>query len=403
MKCWIEGKKRVGPWKIRWREIVNGKAVKRSSRTFTSLSDAKAEAEAMDSHLERLTASLPKRGEALLSIPVILSRWSAAGITAERMTKAYAYQAEQVITALCAANGWTSTNHITAESVEAWRATKPRGHTRPVAVLKSLLRWARGTLRQPVDQALLDLPMRQGKHRPPPPLLSDAQVAAIIARAYAFGPSVGAIIEHLSLFGNRPIDLVRLNVSNWNQAERTLTHAATKNRSKPSHPINGPFIAHAKRLDDLCRNRPPDEPLFVSPTGQRWRINDVGSSRQLVDYYYANITDKLPQIQVEQRGIYCLKDYAITKMERAGIDDRTKALFTGHTSLSVFQRYKTTNADNASEALRKLGGNSSNQGANLGANKISGAKSAGNRDDTTKQNTRKSPQKPANMNKAKSA
>jgi integrase len=366
MKAWIEGKKRTGPWKVRWREQVDGAWVKKTSRGFGNLPDAEAELQAVNLRLDKIASLQPRRSTALMPIAKVIERWKADSLKSGTVRSYYADEVERVVTALCKAQGWEHTNHITASAVETWRASKVRGHTKPTAMLKSLMRWARSVLKQPIDDDLLHLAVMKPQSRPSPPLLSDDQVAAIVERAYTFGESVGAAIEHLSLFGCRPVDVCRLNVADWNRTTRTLTLQTTKSRTRPSHPIAGPFADFAKRLDRLSAGRRPDAPLYLSPKGDRWEVDRNGTSRELADWYWWHLTNKLPAITHEQRGIQCLKDYAITALDSAGVDDATKKLFTGHRTASVYERYKTTNQDRAAAALEKLGAKRAPSGGKVG-------------------------------------
>lgn len=355
MKAWLEGKKRVGPWKVRWRELVDGKVVKRASPSFGSLPEVQAEFEAVNLMLAKQNALKPKRRTTLLPIADVIGRWKGDALAAGTVGTFYADQVERTLTKLCAAQGWQFTNQITADAVATWRKAKPRGHTRPTANLKTLLRWARSVMKQPIDEDLLHLKVQKPTPRLAPSLLTPEQIEAIVTRAHTFGDQVGAAIEHQTLFGCRPADICRLNVGDWDPRTGMLTLQSTKSRTRPSHPIHGAFEEHARRLDALAAGRAPDAPLFLNPFGLRWQSDRDGSSRQMADWYWWHITLPLPEIPSTHRGISCLKDYAITLLDAAGVDDRTKTLFTGHRSLSVYARYKATNAARATEALAKLG------------------------------------------------
>lgn len=378
MKAWIEGPKRTGPWKVRWRELSDGKWTKKASRSFLDKASAEAERDAVDLRLANAEALRPNPRDALMSMSTVLARWRASALSGGSVREPYADEVVGILTALCERQGWKYTNQITSSAIEQWRSGKDRGHTKPTAMLKAMLRWARANLRQPIDPQALELPVRRPMPRPPPDLLTQEQVAAILARAYTFGEAIGAAIEHLSLFGCRPVDVCRMNVADWNRRTRTLTLRDTKSGTRPSHPITGPFDSHAKRLDRLTAGRGLAEPLFVSPTGSRWNVDAKSCARQLVDWYMIHITDHVPGLLRSQRGIQCLKDYAITMLDTVDVDDRTKALFTGHKTLGVFARYKTTNRDRAEAALEKLGTLTAPTGAKLGALPTSGAKTGGN-------------------------
>lgn len=358
MKAWIEGKKRVGPWRVRWRERIDSKLVKKASPAFHSLPEVNAELEAVNLRLAKIDALQPRRRTTLMPMAKVVERWKRDSLKDGSVRQHYADEVERTLVGprgVCTVQGWEYTNQITADAVSEWRSSRERGHTKPIAQLQSMMRWARSVLKQPIDEDLLNLAKVTPPPRPAPPLLTADQVVAIVARAYTFGESIGTAIEHLSIFGCRPIDLCRLNVGSWNRTTRMLTHETTKSRTRPSHPIKAPFEKHAARLDRLSAGRRADAPLFLSPTGERWEIDPRGTAREIGDWYWWHISATIPSIAPNQRGIGLLKDYAISNLEAAGVDDRTKALFTGHRTLSVFERYKTTNDTRAEAALAKLG------------------------------------------------
>ncbi len=374
MKAWIEGKKRTGPWKVRWREFIDGKWVKRASATFGDVGSAEQELAAVNLRLAKLTALRPRRGASLLPLGHVIERWKSAKMTSGKVNNPYyANGVERFTKAISEAQGWTTTAHVTADALDAWRASKPKGTARPLAMFKAVLRYARNVLKQPIDPDVLDMPIPQAPPRPAPALLSDEHTAAIIARAFALGERYGAAVEHLTLFGCRPSDLCRLNVGDWDPATRMLTLQITKSGTRPRHPITGPFADHAKRLDRLVANRPASEPLFQNPQGGRWQLSEhTGAARQLADWYWIHITYHLPQIPLDRRCISALKDYAISSLDAAGVDDRTKTIFTGHKSLSVYARYKTSNEERATAALDQLGAYRSRGGKSGGSSKLRG-------------------------------
>nr|MBA3777438.1 hypothetical protein [Betaproteobacteria bacterium] len=175
----------------------------------------------------------------------------------------------------------------------------------------------------------------------------------VIARAHEKGGrDCGAIIAHLATYGCRPVDACRLRVRDFNAVAGTLTLGAAagrrlKNGGKATHPL---LPVHVELYRTLISDRAPDEPLFLSHACDAWAVGK--SAGQLLDWYTANVSEHL--LPRPQWGLYCLKDYAISTMDRDGIDDRTKALFTGHRSLAVFERYKTTNQERAGAALDRM-------------------------------------------------
>lgn len=380
MKSWLQGKKRTGPWKVRWRELIDGKWVKKASVTFTDKPAAEAERVAVDLRLAKLAALRPRRNAALLTIPQIIAQWKKTSLKDGRIREHYGTEVERTLTKLCAAQGWIYSNQVTAEAVTAWRNAKARGHTKPTAQLQALMKWARSVLKQPIDHDLLLLKIERPPPRAEPDCLTREQIELIIERCYTFGEHVGAAFEHQALFGCRPADICRLDVSSWNRHTHQLTHKPTKNKSRPSHPIEKDFAFFAARLDRITAGRSSTAPLYLSPTGERWKFDQNGTSRQMADWYWWHITNKLVEIPMAQKGISCLKDFAISSMEAAGIPDSEKKIFTGHYTESVFQRYKKSNREKAMTSLDRLGAVHGANGftkAAKGATLPSGGKSGG--------------------------
>lgn len=392
MKAWIEGKKRVGPWKVRWRETVDGRPRKRASQAFANRSEAVAWKEAKDRALE--AAKGPDRRHPSLSVDDLFTRWSNSRLAEGAIRATYAEEVRRGWEALCGKNEWAHVSDITAASVEAWRTGRTKGTQKPLRMIKSLLSWAHDTLHEPIDLAVLHLSPPPQRERAAPDLLTDEQLEAIIARADALGETFGTLVRHLSCYGCRPIDACRLIVGDWNRRTRLLTLRGTKNGSDVTHPVDEEL---AGRFDRLTEHRPASEPLYQNPEGGAWAISATGSATQLYDWYVTNIGNKVIA-EPTQRGIYCLKDLAISTMEAAGIDDRTKALFTGHRTLGVFARYKTTNHAQATAAIARMNlrKRSAPSGAESGAIPISGGNIGGESADTPKPDIADSPDIPTN-------
>jgi integrase len=368
VKAWIEGKKRTGPWKVRWREQVGGAWVKRASPSLSTRVEAEGWCEAKNLTLAR-AASVVDRRHPSLAVGELFTKWRADRLAEGEIRETYAEEVRGVWVGLCESMKWLRVCDITADGLNAWRSTKERGAQKPIRIVKSLLSWARQSLNEPVDLAVLTMRPGSTKHpRASPHLLTDTQIRDIIARADVFGASIGALIRHLSTYGCRPIDACRLTVGDWNRRMQEITLRRTKNGDDVTHPVDADMAA---RIDALVANRGPREPLYQNPSGTAWSIDRLGCARQLVEWYVANIGNHVISTPA-QRGIYCLKDYAITAMQAAGIEDTEKKLFTGHRKESAFERYKTTNRDRAKAALKKLGANHPRGGKVGGTSKLRG-------------------------------
>ncbi len=245
---------------------------------------------------------------------------------------------------------WGSIADITPDQLDLYRA-KHGGTDKRLVCIRAFLRFCQRTFRVMLDPFLFidDKPGKKKKRKPD--LLTDQQIA--IAQAAAFtigGPSVGAIVEHLALYPCRPIDPCRMTVGDWDSARRIATYRDTKNKNDQSHLVHE---AHALRLDELTKGRKPEEPLFLDRWGRPWKINKHGKASGLTSWYYANIGRHY--FTGEQRGIYRLKDYAMTRASRAADGNmRTVVKLSGHESIEAAELYIGTNNEAVAKLLEKM-------------------------------------------------
>jgi integrase len=339
-----------GKYRVRWRE--SGRQV--ASAAVKTRLEAEVMARRIEQDLARAQALRQDvQAGRMMPLEAVIERYCLAGVSTGRMGQGRAWEVRRGCLRFIAERGWTTTAAITAESLDRWRieaATGQRGDN-PARYLLAVLRWASGPpLRQVVDPGLFVLRSPRRPRKGPPPLLSESQVGHLIILATKAGGEVaGAAIEHLATYGCRPVELCRLQVQDLSPAG-VLTHRTTKNAQPVSHPL---LPHHRSRYAALASGMPPENPLFPSPDGDFWWLGSRGQAAELTNWYRDRCSTPAG-LPVSQRGIYCLKDYAISRMESAGIDDRTKALFTGHQTLAVFARYKATNHDRATAALDRL-------------------------------------------------
>jgi integrase len=357
-KAWRERFKRPGQrdaYKIRWRETdpTTGKTVKRSSELIHSAADAAAELDTRNAALSKIwQQSRPQAGSsATLTLSDTFRRWKESRLASGEIREGYATEAEQCWERVCKQAQWTRLADITGESIDTWIVSrKGVGVAKSHLVIRSILHFAATRLKQPIDPDALAVPPIRRVERSQPPLLTDDQVAQIRYRARQYGIQVSTIIDHLATFGCRPIDACRCTIARWQSDQRLIVRHAgdTKNKRPVVHPVPA---AHARDLDTLAQGRSAEDPLFLHPSGRPWRLNKIGGAGELVDWYWNNISSQIPNLLPEQRGIYCLKDYAITRMITSGLDVRTITTFTGIMTLSVYQRYHATNRTRQQHAI----------------------------------------------------
>jgi hypothetical protein len=81
--------------------------------------------------------------------------------------------------------------------------------------------------------------------------------------------------------------------------------------------------------------------LFLDPrTLQPWAYDKRGRSGRFSEWYRKWVGHDFP---AAWRGPYVLKDWAISRMDAAGIPDHRKQAFTGHIDTGSYHRYKKTN------------------------------------------------------------
>lgn len=345
---------KIGPhaWKVRWRDgtkSAKGRYIERSTGILDKPAAA-AEKRRLDAEQKQRRELKRGRPGRVLSLPTITAAWARWALATDIAGEEHTKEVRHVLDGLFERQGWATTHDVSPGAVATWRTQRDgKGTDKPLSMLKSVLRYARDQLRQPVDPLVIATPGRRGRRRrAQPALLTEHQVAELVARALdRGGASAGAIVEHLATYGCRPIDACRLRVRDFNAVGGLLTLRQTKNGETVTHPL---LERHVERYRQLVAERRGDEPLFLNPKGEGWSV--AKSAGQLLDWYTANVSEHL--LPRPQWGLYLLKDYAISAMDRAGVDDRTKALFTGHQSLAVFERYKATNSERAVAALEAL-------------------------------------------------
>ncbi len=370
---WIAGKR--GAYRIMWRTGGRGSPVK-ASETFADKGDAM-------NHLREMVSQQAERRTAgkiaLNSTPIVdlLKRWKESRLSGRRARGTYMDEACAHVQRMADEMKWTRIAEITTEAIDRWisRRIEGKGTDKPLQCVKAFLHWCRRTLKLNIDQWVLEVEPRRVPHRDKPPLLTDEQVAHILQRAFSFGPSIGTLIEHLLLYPCRPVDVSKMLVSDWDREARKVIYRETKNLNDVKH---GVHIAHGERLDELTKGRNPDEFLFSDPWGRPWAIDKYGRATALTSWYKYNVGEILggrdrrylkksagdrvakvskngnpfairapelpPILARDQRSIYRLKDYGMTRLSLvSGGDRRAVVAISGHKTLSVVDRYMSTN------------------------------------------------------------
>lgn len=361
--AWVTGKR--GAYRAQWRE--GGKVC--SGEMREGLGDAEADKRAKESELA--LAGHKAKPSASMPLAALLERWRESRMASKRVRGHYAAEVKATLGAMAKLMEWKTAGDITADSFDQYRVKcGGKGTDRPLAMVKSVMGYGKRVLRLPVDEALLDLEaLRVANKRQQPPLLTDAQVIAIIHRGREFGDNVTALLENMAVYGVRPVDLCRARVGDWRPDTGLLHYRDTKNGADQSKPVQA---GHARRLDAICMEkvdnvfqaRKPDAPLFMAPNNTPWEIDAKGSATQLTSWYRNNIGrhllirtgksgEQIGCLAASQLGMYCLKDYGLSRAER--LAGRRGAMALGqHKTESAFRRYLATNEDEQRAALALL-------------------------------------------------
>lgn len=215
-------------------------------------------------------------------------------------------------------------------------------------VLHAWVRWSVRQLGQAVPTKLLTMKPPGEIRRPRATLLTDQQVAALLAAARMIHPADGALAGLLADYGHRAENLVGLTVAAIEPAAGTLT-LAVKGGDVVRHELLASTLAE---LAPLMKGRKATDPLFVGHLGRAW-----ASGKAFGAWWYHEVADPAlarGEIAKAQRGVQNLKRYAISRFLGLGLDVETIASITGHRTKTVLLRYARTNEHRQRAAIGAL-------------------------------------------------
>lgn len=360
-------------WVYRWRVIgANGKVRRPTSPIYPTATAATVAWTKAKPALDALRAQRVRTRGPLMTLSTIAEQWAAAGrLRRAPLGECYIYMVIDCMRGFAKDPGWTVSTDITPKKLQAWvLACKGVNVFHRLSYLKSVLRYGEKFLDQPVMPGVYDFTAPGRRRTDPPPLLTDEEVASVVAVAEDLGPHLGYLVRHLATYGCRPIDLVRANVADFDPVEGILTLRDTKNGTTGVHALHP---EDADILRELTAGRAPTDPLLLSPDGERWPLNKRFYAEKLYKWYASRAAGHLPQ---GRRSIYMLKDYFISRSRLAGVDPRTVADMANQRDLRSQNYYIASNLLLQRQALQmvpRIGGQPRGQSAE-GA--ISGASRA---------------------------
>jgi hypothetical protein len=268
-----------------------------------------------------------------------------------RIQKTYAEDLRQRLPSLFNARKWITADQVTRSEIDRWwRETKGLGVRRPLAQVLSLLRWAFEARDLEVSAKVLTYKFpRQHRKVKDTELLTLDQVAKIHEAGAGYHATSGergrpskfwpglpahlvALLHYLSTYGARPSTACRHTIRQINFARGTLRLSA-KRSGEWEHPLREDTL---KYFAAICQGREKnlDAPLFLNHNRTGWKLTRAGEADQLSQWYKKHITGRI-EIGAPLRGIYVLKDYALTTMRRNGMTPEEISKFSGHLTPEV--------------------------------------------------------------------
>jgi site-specific recombinase XerD len=332
---WLQ---RIGKgYRVAWRDGGRGAPI-RTGQVWPTKADAAEHLRAMQR--EALLSRPVQRG-VRLSLADVLERWLHSRRRDRNASDAYLAKARATLGRLIEAKGWQVPSDITADSLGGAGIGALR-------LVRALLRYA-DSLDQPIDRRALRVRPPPTVRRPEPELLSDDEVQALIDRAGEWGRPHEALAHLIATYGHRPHSLAALVVGDLDLAAGTLTLRvkAVGGRREWRHPLLPQTLA---LLRPVAQGRPDDAPLLISHLGGRWR-----DGQAIAQWWYDSVGAEVLGRADRRCGVYQLKAYAISRMQRLGLDLRTIASITGHSSIQALSRYLRTSEERQRHALATLG------------------------------------------------
>ncbi len=339
---WVEKKPSAKKkWMLRYRDEL-GK--KRTAESFASKTQAQMEANVLRQKMQLQ----PKYATDIMSMVAVIESYIKNRKASGHLSDGQACSTRDTVNLAVNRMGWDLVSDVTPASIDQWQATyKTIGAWR---VLRSVLRYARIELEQPVsEKALFRKQKRSGTARIEPDLMSDDLVDEALCNARTQGPHAEALIHWLATYGCRPITLLHMQVGDIDLHNSAVHIRHNKNRMEYQHAIT---TKTKELIAAIHQDRPAGERLFFDPrTEQPWAMTDRQTASRISEWYRINISKGFPK---SYTGIYALKDWCITRLVESGMPDHQIILFTGHQNTISLQKYKKSNLSKTRELLDKL-------------------------------------------------
>jgi integrase len=175
--------------------------------------------------------------------------------------------------------------------------------------------------------------------------LEDAQVAAVVAAAYAVDRAFGLYVETLAVTGARCSQVARLTVGDLqaeNGAPRLMMPCSRKGRGRK--PAKRSVSITVRLAAKLQSNRPATAPLLLRSDGQAWQSSQDGDHETL----YRQVAERAGITGT----IYALRHSSIVRMLLKGVPVRIVAAV-HDTSVGQIEKTYSAHITEFSDALTR--------------------------------------------------
>lgn len=306
--------------------------------------------------LATLPASDPQPGERH-TLQQIAARWKAM-----HPDHSAAWEYVRAIDRICAPTaekgmGVTYPVEITKARIEEYeKANGFKGTDRPLAYVRSVLRWAQTSDLMPqmsflVDQSLAPPQSTPSNYR----LLTEEEWRKQMVIARRWGHE--ALAHCLSLYGWRPVTACLAKVGMVDLKRRWIgpLHVKQTRKGKTHIHEHRLFSETCDLLAPLVEGRRPEEPLFLHHDGGGWTLYKR-RALQLVAWY----RNHCQRVAPDAGCVYAWKRFAVARMDRGDapwplqVRDCLKKGFTGHATEAILKRYSATNGQEQDALTEEL-------------------------------------------------
>jgi integrase len=186
-------------------------------------------------------------------------------------------------------------------------------------------------------------------------VLTDVQVRAIIAAAYARDSALGLFVDVLAATGSRPAQVARLTIADLQDVPpRLMMPRSAKGGSRDrlarlaEHVAVPITAALARRLRAAAEGRPTHAPLLVQRTSAPWGHNPCS-------FYFRPVCEVVASVGLDPGRVtlYSLRHSAITRQLLAGTPIRVVAAMCDTSVAMIEKHYAQDIASHSDEIFRR--------------------------------------------------